>query len=100
MMQRGRKAEYRNAAEKQKAYRDRQRTLKNEHQSLEDALRNSSTARDQHLARLNTMHVWSSDIDHDYPIWLKEDIRLLEVWWTAHSALYHYNQVNRRGKAE
>lgn len=100
MAERGRPAQFRNAAEKQKAYRARKKQealegevlRKSKWENSLDGLKckedHASQERADHLAVLHTMYRWSTDIDKDYHSWLTKDIALVEAWWQAHVRWY------------
>jgi len=96
----GRPAHFRNAAEKQKAYRERKKQADADAEALrksqwENSLEGLKAKEDQasqeradHLSKLRTMYQWATDIDKDYHIWLVRDIALCDAWWQAHCRWY------------
>lgn len=100
IVRRGRPAKFRNAADKQKAYRERKKQACAELEALRKAEWENSpeglkakeieigNQREKHVEKLQTMHRWSKDIDADYKVWLEEDRKLLDAWWAAREKWY------------
>lgn len=83
----GRLPEYRNAADKQKAYRERLKEALDPYRSLRYKLheankvvQEATRAHEQHIANGAPLD------DIEYRHWVAENTRIVGVWWDAHCA--------------
>src|SRR5689334_13284529 len=85
----GRPKRYETPAEKQKAYRERQKMalmpevmLRNKVDSLAATLLEANQACDKHRSAFMKVR------EEDYQRWVAENTRLQDEWWKAHTAHY------------